>query len=357
MTASAPGSNAVSVALSLALGRDVESPSRADWRGAYAVARAERLFALAWLRSGEQIRQHAPPALVATWRTACVAASELAGRQAVALRDIALESRRGGESPLVLKGLPLAEGLYGDRSARASCDIDLLVPEQQRAAVHALLCRLGWHQWYDATPYDASYRLTVDDAPLFLEVHSLLVGEALAHCALTSDREGVWSCEGVGVRTLDGAAVPVYLAGNIAKHGTPSLMSYLDLALTWERLRDAERQTAHEIAVRSRLAGCLRWALSRADAVRAAASGDREAIEVLGFKGDRRASVHAFLRLIWLSDRPDDALRILGAWAWPRSLRRRRDAIRRFWGRRLRRSFAGRFRYTREYTADATPPR
>ena len=353
MSAPAAGSNAISVALSLALGREVESPSRADWRGAYAVARAERLFALAWLRGGQQIRQHAPPDVVGDWRGTCVGVSELADRQAVALRNIARESGRDGESPLVLKGLPLAERLYGERSARASCDIDLFVPPQRRVSMHALLGRLGWHRWYDAAPYDASYRLTVEDAPLFLEVHSLLVGEALAHCALTGNREGVWSCEGVPVRTLDGPVVPVYLAGNIAKHGTPSLMSYLDLALTWQELSDAERKAAHGIAIRSRLGGCLRWALARAEALSAAARGEQKALTLLGFDGDRRRTVHAFVRLIRLADRPDDALRILGAWMWPRSLRQRRSALMVFWGRRMRRSFAGRFHYTREYTADA----
>ena len=353
MRTSAPGPNAVSIALSLALGREVESPSEADWRGAYAVARAERLFSLAWLRSGEQIRRYAPPDLVATWRTACVAASELADRQAAALRDIARESERGGEPPLVLKGLPLSERLYGERSARVSCDIDLFVPAAQRVHVHGVLTRIGWERWYDAAPYDASYRLTRDGASLFLEVHSQLVGEALAHCALMAERAAAWSADGATVRRLDGPVVPVYLAANIAKHGTPSLLSYLDLAAAWAALSPSDRVAANDIAARSRLGRCLQWARSGAEALSAAATGDAAALRALGFEGERRASVHAFLRLMWLADHPGDAVRILGAWAWPRSLRRTRDGIKTFWGRRLRRSFVGRFRYTREYTADA----
>jgi hypothetical protein len=95
------------------------------------------------------------------------------------------------------------------------------------------------------------------------------------------------------------------------------------------------------------------WALRRVAAVEAAAIGDEQALRLLGFHGDRRTSSHAFLRLMWLADRPSDAARILGTWTWPRSLRASRDAIMPFWGRRMRRSFTGRFHYTRGYDGDS----
>lgn len=353
MTPRAPAIEAVRVALSLALGRDVASPALVDWKRAYAVARAERLHAVAWRRGGEQIRRHAPPDVIGRWRAECVAIAESTGRQLIALRDIAHAAREQGEVPLVLKGLPLADRLYGDPCVRVCCDIDLFVPETGRASMHALLTRLGWRLWLGAAPFDASYRLDGSNGALFLEVHSRLTGEALAHASLALAGQREWSHDGLTVRTLDGPVLPVYLAANIAKHATPSFMSLVDFGATWEQLGPADREAALRIATQSRLRRCLHWALARANALPAAVAGDPAAFQVLGFRGEQRASVHALLRLAALADRPMDAVRVVGAWLWPRSLRQSRGAIGPFWGRRMRRSFARRFRYTREYLADA----
>jgi hypothetical protein len=352
-----PAADAARVALALALGREVESPDLVDWRRAHAVARAERLAALAWLRSGPQIRRDAPPELAALWRAESVAAGEMAVRQLGALRDIARASEQEGEMPFVLKGLPLADLLYGDSSVRVCCDIDLFVPGERRAAMDGVLTSLGWKHWHGTAPYDASYQLTGGDGTLFLEVHSILASEVLAHCPLTPEGERLWSRDGLTLRTLDGPVEVVYLAVNLAKHGTPPLVSYVDLATVWTRLTAEEQAAACRLAEHSRLARCLQWALAGAAALPGAAAGERSAFRRLGFQSDRRISTHALLRLMWLADRPSDAARILGTWTWPRSLRGSGDALGPFWGRRMRRSFAGRFRYTRAYAADATPGR
>jgi hypothetical protein len=352
-----PATDAARVALTLALGQEVDSADLVDWRRVHAVARAERLGALAWLRGGSQIRRHAPPDLVGLWRAESVAAAEIAIRQMSALCDLARVSADHGDMPLVLKGLPLADRLYGDPSVRVCSDIDLYVTEERRDAMHTRLTTLGWQRWYGAAPYDASYRKTGAEGTLFLEVHSILASEALAHCPLTADRERLWSCNGLTVRTLDGPVAVVYLATNLAKHGTPSLMSFLDLATVWSAMESADRDAAYRLAEQSRLARCFRWALVRATALSAAAAGNTAAWRALGFHAGQRTSIHALLRLIWLADRPTDAARILGTWTWPRSLRSSGDPLGAFWGRRMRRSFAGRFRYSRAYAADATLPR
>jgi hypothetical protein len=341
--------------LTLALGREVARPARVDWRRAHAAARAERLEALAWTRGGEQIRHYAPREVIGPWRAACVAVAELADRQLTALRDIAGLAADEGNIPLVLKGLPLADRLYGDPSVRVCNDIDLFVPVARREAVDGTLARLGWHRWYGNAPFDASYRLATRGTSLFLEVHSFLTGEALTHCRIAPDHERVWSHGGVSVRTLDGPVLPVYLAANLAKHGTPPLISYLDLATVWQGLDVSDREAALRLAAESRLRRCLEWALAGAAALPDAAAGDSAAFRTLGFDGDRRTSMHAYVRLMGLVDRPMDAARILGTWVWPRSLRRSRAAMVPFWSRRLRRSFAGRFKYARDYTADAAP--
>src|SRR5687767_8327204 len=152
-----PATDAARIALSLALGRNARSATTEDWRRVHAVARGERLAALAWLRSGEQIRRHAPPDVVARWRAEAVAAAEFADRQLRALSDIARAEVQHGELPFVLKGLPLADVLYGDASVRVCCDIDLFVAAGRRASVHAMLTALGWEHWVGTAPYDASY--------------------------------------------------------------------------------------------------------------------------------------------------------------------------------------------------------
>lgn len=352
-----PACSAASVALGLALGRDIDVAKVADWRRVHAVARTERLAALAWLRSGEAIRRHAPPDVIARWRAESVAAAELADRQLRVLRDLARVEEQNGEVPFVLKGLPLADSLYGDASVRVCCDIDLFVTETRRRAIHETLTALGWKHWHGTAPYDASYRQTGREGTLFLEVHSLLVSEALAHCPLMPDGGRLWSRDGVTVRTLDGPLSAVYLAANVTKHGTPSLMSYMDLAMCWMALSADQQASAHRLAEEVRLGRCFRWALRRAVAIPAAARGEPAALRALGFTAERRTSTHAYLRLIWLADRPTDVARIIGTWTWPRSLRSAGDAVGPFWGRRMRRSFAGRFRYSRAYIADARTPR
>lgn len=357
MTSRAPASNAARAALSLALGRDLAVAPVEHWHRVHAVARAERLAALAWRRSGPYIRQAAPADVVARWRAEAVAAAELADRQLSALGDIARMEEQNGDVPFVLKGLPLAAVAYGDPSVRLCCDIDLFVPTARRPEFHARLEAHGWTHWYGAAPYDASYRRTGPEGTLFLEVHSLLASDALAHCPLVPDGGAEWSHEGVTVRTLAGPLAAVYLAVNLAKHATPSLMSYIDLATVWDGLEAEQQTVACRLADRARVGRCLRWALVGASAIPAAAAGDTAALRALGFHGNTRKSTHALLRLMWLADRPTDAARILGTWTWPRALRSSGDAIIGFWGRRMRRSFTGRFRYSRAYAHDASSAR
>src|SRR5262249_3428205 len=54
--------------------------------------------------------------------------------------------RQGGVPTIPLKGLPLAEFLYGDTAARVCCDIDVLVPKQFLCKAFALLTAAGFEQ-------------------------------------------------------------------------------------------------------------------------------------------------------------------------------------------------------------------
>ncbi|MGQ0713301.1 MAG: nucleotidyltransferase family protein [Gemmatimonadaceae bacterium] len=349
MTASAPVESSVRATLVLATGMDAELPAGLDWSHAYATAHTERLAVLAWSRGGDRIRAAAPPEVVAAWRAEAVAADELARMQMRELRELSVAFESRPSRPIVLKGIPLAAELYGDVAARACCDIDLYVAAEQRGDAHRALGDAGWHHWYGETPFDASYRKSIAGATIFLEVHSSLTAEALAHCRMTPDRTRTWSGDDFAVAMLDDLTLVVYLAANIAKRATPPLISFLDLAHAWDRLDASARNDVMTRARRTGLSGCLEWGRVRARALNDAALGERKALRLLGVGADRRKSVHAYVRLAMLADTPVDASRILGAWLWPRSLRRAPQSLPAFWRRRMQRSFKGRFVYSRTY--------
>ena len=123
-TRAVASANPVTVALRLALGLELGT-ERADWVAVFAVALRERLAPLAWLRSGTVIRESAPRDVVDRWRTLAVTVDRR-GRERLALLATALDALRGrGIEPLVLKGMPLSERLYGDPFVRAS-DVTVL---------------------------------------------------------------------------------------------------------------------------------------------------------------------------------------------------------------------------------------
>lgn len=353
MTGSTPVADVIQASLGLALGMGVDSAPLAPWPHIFLAAHAERLSSLAWLRSGDFIRHSAPVDVVAEWRSQAVASDLNAAEQWEALRRLLNAFESTGVRAHVLKGLPFAHALYGSLSARQCSDIDLFVPVGERGNAGRVLRELGWNRWVGEPPFDESYQMGGMRTTLFLEIHSILPGEALAHCRIAPFEEARVVIDGVPIPVLAGAGLAVYLAGNIAKHGTAPLLSYIDLAEVWTRMELALRQEAFRIAKRARLSRCFSWALSRSSMLVEAARGNGRALRLLGVGEHERTSVHALLRLTWLSDNPLDAARVLGTWAWPRSLRMRPRDLPGFWLRRLQRPFARRFFYSRDYSVES----
>jgi hypothetical protein len=345
----------VQASLGLALGLELDTALVADWPRLFAAAYAERIASLAWLRSGDFIRKAAPPDTIARWRSQVIATDLYAQEQWQALRRLVNLLESAGVRACVLKGLPLAHALYGHVGVRQCCDIDLFVAVSERRVVGHLLQTLGWSRWVGEAPFDEGYQLVGNDTTLFLEIHSILPGEALAHCRIEPIEDAVVVIDNTSVRTLTGPALIVYLAGNIAKHGFVPLLSYIDVAEIWERMDLESRQKAFRIAKRAGLSRCFSWTLARSGMLVEAALGSRKALRLLGVGERVRSSVHALLRLTWLSDNPVDAARVLGTWTWPRSLRKRPRELPGFWGRRVQRPIAGRFLYRRDYELDSMP--
>ena len=330
--------------------------SAPDWSRVLAVARAERIAVLGWLRSGEYLRAHAPTDVVAAWRAVVFRADDLARVQWDQLTFLVSRLEAAGLHPVVLKGLPLAALLYDYVGARVPCDIDLYLPPDERDAAHEIVSAAGWNAWAGRAPLDAAYDMRGKDRTLYLELHSSLTGDILRHCGpLPIDTEP-WEFQGTSVRVLAGDGLAVYVAANLAKHVPVPLISLFDLDGLWTGLDEAHRRAALAIARRARLIRCLKWAVDQSASLRRAASGDREALRRLGMVGSERRSTHGHVRLARLADSPLDAARVLGTWIIPRASRTSLRQACLFWARRVRGSFKERVVIRRGYdlVADAT---
>ena len=317
----APGAtNAVTAVLRLSLGWAVDSEGL-DWVSAFAVALRERLAPLAWLRSGHAIRESAPPDVVDRWRTLAVSADRR-GRERLALLSNVLEAlSERGIAPVVLKGMPLSQRLYGDPFVRASDDIDLLVGAPDRRAARSALESLGWQVIDGAPPWDELFTLGAGSR-VYLELHERLVTDYLAHLKL-SPRESVdMTIEQVRLRAFAGVDEAAYLAAHLAGHQLPPLLWVVDFHSLWSTLGAADRARASE---RARVLGFeryLAWALDQASLMERAAHGDERSLVALGVRGADRVDAHlSILRHARLAARPLDAARTVAACLWPRPIR------------------------------------
>jgi hypothetical protein len=310
----------VTAALRLALGRPVELEA-VDWVSVFAVALRERLAALAWLRSGDTIRESAPRDVVDRWRTLAVSADQR-GRERLTLLAGALQAlSQRGIAPVVLKGMPLSLRLYGDPFVRSSDDIDLFVDAGQRGAARSALESLGWRVVDGAPPWDELFTLGAGSM-LYLELHERLVTDYLAHLDL-SPRESVdMSVEDVRVRAFAGTDEPAYLAAHLAGHQLPPLLWVVDFHSLWSMLAAEDQERATERARRLGFERYLRWALDHVSLMERAADGDAGALVALGVRGSGRTDAHlSVVRHARLAATPRDAARTIAACIWPRPIR------------------------------------
>jgi hypothetical protein len=328
--------DSAATAIGLALGQPGEPVHRVDWSQVLVVASAERIAVLGWLRSGEFIRGAAPSGIVSSWRALAIHADELAHVQWSAACELSSRLEDDGISAVVLKGIPLASRLYGYAGARVSCDIDLYIPSGQRAKAAHVIRTSGWQWWAGEEPWDVSYLRADGGRTLYLEVHSSLLGEALAHCGPLGIESERWEFGGSFSSAMSGETLPAYLAANVVKHVHVPVISYFDLATLWGSLGDDGRRNAIAVARSARLYRYMAWAIQKADGLIDACRGDGPTIRGYGIvKGEKRA-LHGHVRLMSLADSPIDAARVLGSWVWPRPTRKSLVQTSRFWARRVR---------------------
>ena len=317
-----------SLAIALALGQAAAISPALRWDAVWSVALRERIAMSAWIRSGDIIRREAPSAVVARWRQHALSASEhVAGQRAALLEAMVAFGARGIDA-VVLKGIPLAIRLYGDAAARVSTDIDLAVPAERRDEAREVLRDLGWSVRYGRAPWDETLERVQNGKRWFLELHSTLVHESLAHLRLDAGRveRATLGPDAPDVPTLALPTLAVYLAAHAAIHDRPSLLWVLDFALLRRSASEVDRAESRAIARTSRLHRHFAWAERCADALEEAAGGSVTALRVLGMEADGSRRDRPFLRALSLAATPVDAARVASAWAWPRYMRDDRSA-------------------------------
>ena len=179
-------------------------------------------------------------------------------------------------SAMPLKGIPLAESLYGDAALRVSDDIDLLVPPDSAIKAFHILVSSGYQSEFTSQPrllelnvrYGKDY-LLMRKEPAYtvgLELHSALVwGGSLDRGLL----EQVWAeapritFRGAPAFALSADWEFLYLAIIANRHGGSSLKWYADLdrmcyqsSVDWKKASQRAHSLGWEKVVRSSLETC-----------------------------------------------------------------------------------------------------
>ena len=318
------------------LGLGLEPPPDLDWEVALNVAIAERCAPLAWVRSGPLIRRLAPGPTSAAWRGHALNAVEQAQCWTALMEATVAELVRAELSPVVLKGIPLAQRLYGDTSARPCADLDLFVPLRERGTAHRVLRSIGWVWRAGTAPFEGCYVTEVRGSTTMLEVHSRLLDDGLvSHLPFLPPRA---SHERIGDRVIpvhDDDQLPAYLATHLAKHGTAPLLWLIDFATLWDSLDAGARGRARVDARRARAHRYLDWGLARASQLRLAAAGDDTALAAFASRAHGRVGRHNAVRVASLAATPFDALRTCFAWLIPRETRLRPAVLAQLVARRI----------------------
>lgn len=291
----------------------------ADWEDLLLLAAFERLAPLAWARSSDAIAAHAPAAIVERWRRLHEHAvvDSLRQLRAMALVNEALAGAR--VAPVWLKGLPLAQRLYGDFAVRHSSDIDVFVPRAELGRAESVLESLGWTV-RESLP--SGERLWGHVSPsgdrVWLETHPALADWRMPHLRLPDPSASPVWVGGAVLLAHDPAGSAVHLALQVAKHRYVPLAWWLDAIESWNRLTGDERTAARMLAA----AGGARRYLERVERharhFAEMQAGADDAMRRFGFTGRGRRVFHPALLHLALADGWRARAVAASAWLLPR---------------------------------------
>jgi hypothetical protein len=181
-----------------------------------------------------------------------------------------------GAPVMPLKGIGLAESLYGDAALRVCSDLDILVPTKNAAKAFHLILSSGYEaQLSQPRLLDLVVRYGKDCMMMTRQDHMCAYTLEL-HCGLVwggpLERElieEIWSgavqksFHGVPTFALSAEWEFMYLAVHASRHGGPSLKWLLDLdrlcssgIIDWKKVSEKAKWLGWEEAVRSSLAAC-----------------------------------------------------------------------------------------------------
>jgi hypothetical protein len=181
-----------------------------------------------------------------------------------------------GVPVIPLKGIGLAESLYGDAALRACADLDILIPTKNLAEAFHLLLSSGYEpEFTQPRLLDLVARYGRGCTMMTPQNHMCSYALEL-HCGLVwggpLERElleEIWSDAarksfyGVPTFALSAEWEFLYLAVHASRHGGPSLKWLIDLdrlcsrgAIDWKKVSEKAKWLGWEETVRSCLAAC-----------------------------------------------------------------------------------------------------
>lgn len=305
--------------LRLALGR-APTEQALDWGALLARAEQERLASVIWQRSAESIRHNAPAAIGGAWQKRAIVSGLLVDQQLDALAMAIATLQMHGVSPVVLKGLPLAQRIYGDHTVRPVIDADLYIPAEERGAASKALASIGWRCTSGCAPEEERFERTVGPHIFVLEVHSSALDDRLLDHVQFPVEQQLTRVSRFDLPAHSGRFVPAFLATHLAKHHEKPLLWAVDFFLLWGALAEPDRRDAISAAREAGLGRHLRWAIDLSAHIAAceldlahAEPAMRRLVSSLAVTGDTRR----LIRLVSLSESPAAALRVVAGRVWP----------------------------------------
>ena len=315
-----PGGDTLATLLRLALGRLKPDDCPHDWAALFSLAVRERVVALAWMRSSAVIRSCATESVVAQWRRRAILAGRETEAQLIALAEAVRALRSAGLSPVVLKGAPLSQQLYGDPTVRPSFDCDVYLAREERGTASEILWQLGWLCSHGESPAEETFERCVAGRRHVIEVHSSVLDDPLlSHLRLPVESK-FSSILGHVLPVQAGPHVAPCLAGHLAKHAWTPLLWIVDFSTYWAALEENARQAAITAADGVGMSRHLHWAVRLAQAAAAVASNAADApaaVRLLDAQIRPVGNMHRLARLMRLSAGPMDALRVVAGRLWP----------------------------------------
>lgn len=301
----------------------------------------ERCAPLAWARSQTLIEAEAPHDVSVKWAATVWMAQERLAAQVTALREVSRWFAAHAVPYVVLKGMPLAQRLYHVAWARPTDDVDIYIPSPARDVALSVFAATGWTHITGAYPGDILFRKVVDGYPVAVDVHFTLAGPWHRHLPPGELTVETCSVEGMELRALGGAILPVYLAAHLMHHDRRPLLWFADFTTLIESLNSEERANVIIVARRARLHRVLKAALRWSTDLDELSSAPVTAAEEQFIRTALRPTPsRAIAQLLWTSASPGDVAGVLSQFLWPRELRATRGTFVKFWTRRARRLLA-----------------